>query len=218
MISIRAPARGATCSNLHHNSTAEFQSALPRGERLCGAPHSPRVIEFQSALPRGERRSCCRYFVYEQLDFNPRSREGSDDDLTCLLVLSENFNPRSREGSDQKQRYKLSRTGYFNPRSREGSDIPILQTCLCLILFQSALPRGERHLPSEHRHQSKKFQSALPRGERHAGERLETVIRVISIRAPARGATYSPHSSFYSSYNFNPRSREGSDGGMEYFL
>ena len=32
------------------------------------------------------------------------------------------FNPRSREGSDQRARRPGSAGHYFNPRSREGSD------------------------------------------------------------------------------------------------
>ena len=34
------------------------------------------------------------------IDFNPRSREGSDLEFRILLCLRINFNPRSREGSD----------------------------------------------------------------------------------------------------------------------
>ena len=57
---------------------------------------------------------------------------------------------------------------YFNPRSREGSDLlpPILMALS--IQFQSALPRRERHTP------------ALP---------CDLPVS-ISIRAPAKGATY----------------------------
>ena len=99
-------------------------------------------------------------------------------------------------------------------------------------LFQSALPRGERHCCFLLCSHGAIFQSALPRGER-----LHLMLdcglrRQISIRAPARGATTSgrhslPKSRFQSalprgerhlqsiylsmtSY-FNPRSREGSD-------
>ena len=58
IISIRAPARGATRSRFKHFTlTVSFQSALPRGERLY----------------RGRK---CRITGY----FNPRSREGSDTD------------------------------------------------------------------------------------------------------------------------------------------
>ena len=77
MISIRAPARGATKDGKYYSICWAFQSALPRGERLFskrlrtsltaisiraparGATSYQRVIgiayTFQSALPRGER-------------------------------------------------------------------------------------------------------------------------------------------------------------------
>ena len=38
--------------------------------------------------------------IAESLDFNPRSREGSDNTCTSTPLLHDNFNPRSREGSD----------------------------------------------------------------------------------------------------------------------
>ena len=55
-ISIRAPARGATDWNKKNKEKVKFQSALPRGERHCNQDHRSR-----------------------QTDFNPRSREGSDN-------------------------------------------------------------------------------------------------------------------------------------------
>mgnify|MGYP000895443751 CR=1 FL=1 len=36
----------------------------------------------------------------KSIDFNPRSREGSDISDHRILLLAYNFNPRSREGSD----------------------------------------------------------------------------------------------------------------------
>ena len=78
------------------------------------------------------------------LNFNPRSREGSDYRLLYSGWRVLNFNPRSREGSDQSdsntgitkdisihapvkgatRRWRCRPAGrrYFNPRSREGSD------------------------------------------------------------------------------------------------
>ena len=78
-------------------------------------------------------------------DFNPRSREGSDDYLQQYSAAIRDFNPRSREGSDLKrqgdrlghsefqstlprgERPDAAHSGlriitHFNPRSREGSD------------------------------------------------------------------------------------------------
>ena len=54
-ISIHAPARGATPLEIPESLLQKFQSTLPRGERRSG--HT---------------------FWQEHLDFNPRSREGSD--------------------------------------------------------------------------------------------------------------------------------------------
>ena len=36
------------------------------------------------------------------MDFNPRSREGSDSGIDVKYSISTYFNPRSREGSDEK--------------------------------------------------------------------------------------------------------------------
>ena len=38
------------------------------------------------------------------------------------MIKRVNFNPRSREGSDDLDEYVGSQKGNFNPRSREGSD------------------------------------------------------------------------------------------------
>ena len=80
----------------------------------------------------------------EPTNFNPRSREGSDDTIVTPPVFFGHFNPRSREGSDGLyilllKSFRISihapargatKVGYrirrgicdFNPRSREGSD------------------------------------------------------------------------------------------------
>ena len=100
-------------------------------------------------------------------------------------------------------------------------------------IFQSALPRGERPICTTLAAQVFRFQSALPRGERPQAQALAFFQTGISIRAPARGATYSDkNDKFYDpisirapargatrtwhgtrapSKHFNPRSREGSD-------
>ena len=82
---------------------------------------------------------------YSSTNFNPRSREGSDQyfqrnniiyiDISilapargatraflCNAVDGYNFNPRSREGSDRLCDSKHLCQRDFNPRSREGSD------------------------------------------------------------------------------------------------
>ena len=58
----------------------------------------------------------------KSIDFNPRSREGSDFGLNSYALPGKYFNPRSREGSDISDHRILLLAYNFNPRSREGSD------------------------------------------------------------------------------------------------
>ena len=145
-ISIRAPARGATSSHKRHVAGSRFQSALPRGERhnMVGYCQSHR-------------------------DFNPRSREGSDD------------------GTQLSVRYGC----YFNPRSREGSDSINFANCFCDTISIRAPARGAT-FNSPVNDPVLQFQSALPRGERRSGAIRLNNFFIISIRAPARGATPVP--------------------------
>ena len=80
---------------------------------------------------------------------------------------------------------------YFNPRSRVGSDNILTHLIVDYRVFQSALPRGERRLPSSCINRPHRFQSALPRGERLRISGVNIDGDGISIRAPAWGATSS---------------------------
>ena len=76
-ISIHAPARGATAISGITADSNTFQSTLPRGERHRHTWRQQVPDGFQSTLPRGERRKGEGY-GNTSIDFNPRSREGSD--------------------------------------------------------------------------------------------------------------------------------------------
>ncbi len=100
----------------------QFQSTLPRRERPFNLPMFQHQTQFQSTLPRRERRTPpdCHHASMQisihapakgatlitinsygmSLNFNPRSREGSDILPNGIVVIASNFNPRSREGSD----------------------------------------------------------------------------------------------------------------------
>ena len=129
------------------------------------SPKVSRPKRFQSALPRGERRG---YYARSNngRHFNPRSREGSDKNKKRYPAVCYYFNPRSREGSDKRlnacARYGVN----FNPRSREGSD-----SC-------------RRRPQSSNRY----FNPRSREGSDPLTFSLVPVI-LISIRAPARGAT-----------------------------
>ena len=194
MISIHAPARGATIFQLIQLFLCRlFQSTLPRGERLFRLLRFVIISEFQSTLPRGERRGQLYLAGWEQDDFNPRSREGSD--LMHLLPFWEAglyFNPRSREGSDFERVIagvdwgwisihapargatgnapnQVKRSLYFNPRSREGSDIG--RGAISGLSFYISIHAPARGATVE--------------------AKTGTITKEISIHAPARGATHS---------------------------
>ena len=80
--------------------------------------------------------------------------------------------------------------------------------------FQSALPRGERRRADDRGRRNIIFQSALPRGERLVPGVEKLIAELISIRAPARGATLLQFVYCTGKRNFNPRSREGSDAAV----
>ena len=186
----------------------KFQSTLPRGERLPTQLHRTQHDRFQSTLPRGERPSRLLVTAIEQ-NFNPRSREGSDPRYVDVIVdrwISIHAPARGATRRAESGRHVRN----FNPRSREGSDsdgelVDLLKEISIhapargatiytgglakVTLFQSTLPRGERH--------HKKFQILLflyfnPRsreGSDYKGLRHQQRTCCISIHAPARGAT-----------------------------
>ena len=53
------------------------------------------------------------------------------------VISQDDFNPRSREGSDEVTDKWMILKNYFKPRSREGSDSNIIQqfSFFCIILY-----------------------------------------------------------------------------------
>ncbi len=121
----------------------KFQSTLPRGERLGLGVDDLTNYLFQSTLPRGERL--------------PKPFK---------TVLMFHFNPRSREGSDWRETI-LPPLFSISIHAPARGATTIRRTSTTPHIFQSTLPRGERH-------------DRLPDG---------CLVRMISIHAPARGAT-----------------------------
>ena len=144
-----------------------FQSTLPRRERQSLLRGIRTLITFQSTLPRRERQ-ILQGPLPTCVDFNPRSREGSDVNGGVIFSLEGAFQstlPR-RERHAQGHLVVGAKVD-FNPRSREGSDLDTNTIVLPLPVFQSTLPRRER---LGHKYHSVTTSS-------------------ISIHAPAKGAT-----------------------------
>ena len=165
IISIRAPARGATDRTLNNVLRVLFQSALPRGERRRSLQESMDCAYFNPRSREGSDISGNQHHA-RTYNFNPRSREGSDGMPPGSEYIILNFNPRSREGSDTGYARGAAATVDFNPRSREGSD------------YKSIIRR--------------RFRMDFNPRSREGSDTTITAASVywtISIRAPARGAT-----------------------------
>ena len=168
----------------------EFQSTLPRGERLRRL--IPYYMDKRISIhaPARGATNICTVNLANGSNFNPRSREGSDAPIPTQCHPPSHFNPRSREGSDIFGKYICHMPGNFNPRSREGSDI------------NTEPGRSLSYMISIH---------APARGATFPFSQLY-IVDSISIHAPARGATWRLCRMRIRRGHFNPRSREGSDG------
>ena len=168
------------------------------------------MSKFQSTLPRGERPGFHLASQQHRKDFNPRSREGSDLQGFWRFLHVKHFNPRSREGSDMLIFPWTFYDHDFNPRSRAGSD------GRCLASQQHCKNFNPRSRAGSDPVEGYIFRFDLI--SIHAPARGATFCRglyfpdiYISIHAPARGATSKLVllKDFFN--DFNPRSRAGSD-------
>ena len=148
LISIHAPARGATSINpFFSSSTINFNPRSREGSDL----NQPLFLfihhKFQSTLPRGERR-LIQITKRQTENFNPRSREGSDASVSVAATAVGISIHAPARGATELDCHIIMHEENFNPRSREGSDRKAITILSLLQKFQSTLPRGERHIES----------------------------------------------------------------------
>ena len=186
-----------------------FQSTLPRGERRTDDILQREQQEFQSTLPRGERPGAA-VPIRSGMDFNPRSHEGSDiADYNDLLSGKISIHAPTRGATF----YQVGeeRTTQFQSTLPRGERPLDWLDLVPKTVFQSTLPRGERPPGLVSAPFFSQFQSTLPRGERPSLRLRISVITLISIHAPTRGATKCQQGGAFWTRYFNPRSHEGSD-------
>ena len=145
-----------------------FQFALPRGERLLLRLNIEGIIPVSIRAPAWGA-TYARCVMMSMLIVSIRAPAwGATVCFHLVSAYNQRFNSRSRVGSDT-----LSLIYYARGR-----------------VFQFALPRGERPSKTPSTLPCPSFQFALPRGERRRLTRLPVrPMRIVSIRAPAWGAT-----------------------------
>ena len=145
-------------------------------------------------------------------NFNPRSREGSDDD--CLyacgsVVLFQSTLPRRERQASLSIGADSSGISIHAPAKGATRCKPCAYIWGKTISIHAPAKGATRSTGSSAA--ERRFQSTLPRRERPSTGRRLITHNTISIHAPAKGATVIINLSLTLSLYFNPRSREGSD-------
>ena len=149
---------------------------------------NPSWIEFQSTLPRRERPFFC-FSTDQTHSFNPRSREGSDEEEACLTFCINMF----QSTLPRRERRLHNRTGSIS--LSVSIHAPAKGATYAggrwwpAVKFQSTLPRRERQQYHQMAYRCYVFQSTLPRRERRRWMHRKGTSIKVSIHAPAKGAT-----------------------------
>ena len=147
-ISIHAPARGATQSlRIRSSRSRNFNPRSREGSDLCVGVPLTILFGFQSTLPRGERQLLsqigrCTWVFQSTLPRGERRFTFAEQ------THKSDFNPRSREGSDQASSRANIVTGISIHAPARGATIASIRWTT-VNTFQSTLPRGERLLTPE---------------------------------------------------------------------
>ena len=123
-------------------------------------------VEFQSTRPHGARLAL-GYEISGNEEFQSTRPHGARPLSAGTLSSRPSFNPRARTGRDRGGTRTPWRSSRFNPRARTGRDLAPVMLWRSLRRFQSTRPHGARRL--------------VPR--------LRPKPKMVSIHAPARGAT-----------------------------
>ena len=188
------PRTGATISRLKRSrSTRGFQSAPPHGGRPLLRPVVGSPVVFQSAPPHGGRLVSLRP-IGVGVHVSIRAPARGATSVVTTPPVSTVFQSAPPHGGRRFHGPNRCVRNRFNPRPRTGGDQSDAMTAHDLIWFQSAPPHGGRP-------------PRLGRRRRRGH---------VSIRAPARGATWRCQDSTLSSGGFNPRPRTGGDNYAGY--
>ena len=147
LVSIHAPARGATTFSLNPYSHILVSIHAPaRGATIVANVGETIAIVVSIHAPARGATVYVQSCHSTNSSFNPRTRTGCDFIFRAVFIAVTRFNPRTRTGCDKKYvRYTLSSKG-FNPRTRTGCDLLVFCSVNKRPLFQSTHPHGVRQL------------------------------------------------------------------------
>ncbi len=218
MVSIHAPARGATAhGDSSHAAIDEVSIHAPARGATSPQPSATMPLRtFQSTPPRGGRRDAARELrSAAHQRFNPRPRAGGDAIDVSAMMSMRCFNPRPRARGDRQLSHRRSRLQLFQstpPRGgRRGSPFRVAavrrvsihapargatrdrrRRCRSIMPFQSTPPReGRLDQPRSIVAGIRQFQSTPPReGRRPMTADASQLLNGFNPRPCARGDSH----------------------------
>ncbi len=209
LVSIRAPARGATANCRSADCICLFRSAPPHGGRRAGRCWRARQSSFDPRPRTGGDTRGNRIPSPGPVSIRAPARGATS--VTHLTDAERSVSIRApARGATPRPTRPGRRSARFDPRPRTGGDFNVTVPPRSTVTFRSAPPHGGRPVCGSVTKRSLQFRSAPPHGGRRQGADsasipkcfdprprtggdilvlwCTTTVRV-SIRAPARGAT-----------------------------
>ena len=124
--------RGATAAHQFVSVFPEyFNPRSPCGVRRAKDSLAEEIEQISIHAPHAWSDTIRCNTEYLSINFNPRSRAGSDYSFAQMIFFDTHFNPRSRVGSDERMRQQLERMmGISIHAPHAGSDaemrVPVL--------------------------------------------------------------------------------------------
>ena len=217
VVSIHAPARGATLPCRQHLQTSRVSIHAPaRGATPASSGDFFFVVVSIHAPARG-----ATALLFDQGDVVDVSihapARGATWSWPKAREVDEGFNSRARKGRDLQLRVAVpSRLVSIHAPAR-GATINRNYLALSKV-FQFTRPQGARHGGADRWCSSGSSFNSRARKGRDGRPWSSSRARTVSIHAPARGATSSTAGWSRSCGRFNSRARKGRDDGLERYL
>ena len=212
---------GSDCDRVgRFREVCKFQSTLPRGERRFAICSPSLILGISIHAPARGATSTYQHTHYStRISIHAPARGATDFSDFFKFFLRISIHAPARGATVDPFFGSLDHVISIHAPARGAtfgtlrsipaaslfqSTLPRGERLLCganlklVIQFQSTLPRGERHSASVSSDLHSAFQSTLPRGERRIINQYIIMSLVISIHAPARGATHSVAFSVFS--------------------
>ena len=208
IVSIHAPARGATLADGFHRVMAAFQFTRPQGARPASTPPARRLGGFNSRARKGRD----KWYLERVIDlksFNSRARKGRDTmHAGCGAGESVSIHAPARGATTSHNSWLVPTTFQFT--RPQGARLEFTLDIEAAEKFQFTRPQGARRAYTKVFTNCQCFNSRARKGRDYAALRPPQVQRSFQFTRP-QGARLLYAKKMRSVESFNSRARKGRD-------